>query len=67
MALDAAARVAILSTWLRSMLDPYVRAESASLTVQLPAFAAVAPTRQDAVNLDAQTKGGSKVRPGGSS
>ena len=64
MSMDTAARVSVLSTWLRSMLDPYVRAESASLTVtlsELPAFAAVAPARQDAVNLDAQTTGVRKV------
>ena len=51
------------------MLDPYVRAESASLTVQLselPAFAAVAPARQDAVNLVNQTTGVRKVRAYGS-
>ncbi len=64
MTIDTSARVSVLSTWVRSMLDPYVRAESASLTVQLSqlaAFAAVAPARQDAVILDAQTKGVSKV------
>ncbi len=69
MSMDTAARVSVLSTWLRSMLDPYVRAESASLTVQLselPAFAAVAPARQDAVNLDAQATGVRKVRQPGS-
>ena len=61
---DASARVSVLSTWLRSILDPYARTESALLTVllsELPAFAGVAPARQAAARLDAVTHGAIKA------
>ena len=56
---DPQAKVSVLSTWLRSMLDPESRKESALLTKQLaelPAFADVAPSKEVAASLCAATK-----------
>ena len=47
------------------MLDPYVRAESASLTLhlsELPVLTGVAPIREYAISLDAETKAATKAR-----
>ena len=56
---DPAAKVSVLSAWLRSMLDPESRKESAFLTQQLselPAFADIAPAKEIAASLRAAAK-----------